>query len=445
MFPNPHDAIPLPPRPSLERYRNLAKGLAAACKSGAADAIGDWAGQWVREIAKLVGPTRQHELDHWIDTVEAFARRRMLGGPSAARKCALADAQFVIARSHGFAAWPRFAGHLEALATSGSPVSRFEAAADAIVGGAAPVLRLLLRQEPELVRARSTREHGATLLHYVAANGVEGYRQKTPRNIVAIARILLRAGAEVDAAANVYGGGCTALGLAATSVHPERAGVQEALLQTLLDHGARLEPPPAAGNRQSLVAACVANGRQRAAAFLAARGAPLDLAAAAALGRLDAVAAFLGEDGAKTDAAKEQLDDAFLFACGNGHNAVIELLLAHGADLAAHRGGGQTALHWAAIGGHPETVELLLRHRPPLEVRNAYGGTVLEQALWSAAHGGDPDVYLPILQALAAAGAKLPERHVPVNPRVDRWLAQQGSRAEPAWHWSGEEPRRGAH
>ena len=117
-------------------------------------------------------------------------------------------------------------------------VSRFEAAADAIVSGDVATLKRLLREDPKLIRAISTREHGATLLHYVSANGVEGYRQKTPKNIVAIAEMLLNAGAEIDATANVYGGGCTTLGLAATSIHPERAGVQEALLQTLLDHGA---------------------------------------------------------------------------------------------------------------------------------------------------------------------------------------------------------------
>ena len=46
----------------------------------------------------------------------------------------------------------------------------------------------------------------ATLLHYVAANGVEGYRQLTPPNAVAIADALLDAGADVDALADMYGG-----------------------------------------------------------------------------------------------------------------------------------------------------------------------------------------------------------------------------------------------
>jgi ankyrin repeat protein len=446
MFPNPQDALPLPPSPSLERYKKLAKELVKACKSHDETALGDWAGQWIQTIARLGGSEgiRQAQLDRWTNGVEDFAHRKLPGGEAVGRKCALADAQFVIARSHGFESWPKFAKHLASIARKSSPVSRFEEAADAIVNGDVPTLHRLLSEDPKLVRASSTREHGATLLHYAAANGVEGYRQKTPQNIVEIAEILLDAGSEVDAMANVYGGGCTTLGLAATSVHPERAGVQEAVLQKLLDHGARVEPPPIAGNRHDIVVGCLANGRPRAAEFLASHGAPLDLVGAAGLGRLDILKGFFDENGnLQSNATKEQLNEGFLFACGYGRNGVVEFLLERGVDLAAHRGDGQTALHWAAMGGQLDTVKLLLRHNPPLEAKNVYGGTVLGQTMWSAAHGGDADAYIAILEALVAAGAKVPERHTPVNARVDAWLAQHGSRAEPGWYWYGEGPRRG--
>lgn len=447
MFPNPQDALPLPPRPSLERYKKLAKELVKACKSGKPDAIRDWSEEWVETLVKLssLKITRQLpvSIQRWIDEIEEFGKRKLRGGEPGDRRCALADAQFVIARSHGFESWPKFAKQLEELARKNSPVSRFEAAVDAIISGDVATLKRLLREEPELVRSRSTREHNATLLHYVSANGVEGYRQKTPKNIVEITEILLNASAEIDATTDVYGGGCTTLGLAATSVHPERAGVQDALLQTLLDHGASLEQPSIAGNRQSIVTGCLANGRLKAAEFLAGRGAHLDLAGAAALGRLDVVKSFLGEDGTlNPNVPKEQLEEAFLFACGYGPSDVVEVLLEKGADLAAHRGDRQTGLHWAVIGGNLETVKLLLRHKAPLEVKNTYGGTVLDQTLWSAAHGGDPDLYIAILDALVVADAKIPERHVPVNTRVDAWLAQHGSHAERSWYWYGEKPRR---
>ena len=445
MFPNPQDALPLPPRANLERYKKLAKELIKACKSGDENAVGNWAEQWIQMLAKLVGgkSTRQAlgRIGRWTDDVEKFASNKLLVNEPG-RKCALADAQFVIARSHGFNSWPKFARHLEALARKSSSVSRFEAAADAIVSGDLAKLKRLLREEPNLIRESSTREHGATLLHYVSANGVEGYRQKTPTNIVEITEMLLNAGAEIDATANVYGGGCTTLGLAATSVHPERSGVQEELLQTLLDHGVKLEQPSIAGNRQSLVIACLANGRPKAAEFLAKRGARLDLAGAAALGLLDVVKSFFDKDGRmKPNANKEQLNEGFVYACGYGHDNVVEFLLTKGVDLAA-QAGGQTGLHWAVIGEHLDIVKLLLRHDAPLEVANMFGGTVLDQALWSAAHGGDPNVYISILEVLVTAGAKVPERHVPVNALVNAWLAQHGSRPEPSWYWYGEKPHR---
>jgi hypothetical protein len=338
-----------------------------------------------------------------------FARRQLVDHPT------LTKAQFVIARTYGFESWPKFARHLEALARN-SHVSRFEAAADAIANGDATALGELLRADRKLAHARSSRRHAATLLNYVAANGVEQYRQKTPRNIVEIARMLMDAGTQVNAEANLYGGGCATLELAATSVHPQRAGVQLELLQYLLDQGASLEKP-------SLLTACLGNGQPRAAEFLAALGARIDLPAAAGLGRLDAVRTLFGTGTA------EQRRDAFCWACEYGRNSVVEFLLEKGADLAAHRADGQTALHWAVIGGHPDTVKLLLRHNPPLDVRNVYGGTVVGQALWSAAHGGDAQVYIEILDALLSAGAKLPERCAPVNPRIDAWLAAARARS----------------
>ena len=91
-------------------------------------------------------------------------------------------------------------------------------------------------------RARARADgHGATLLHYVSANGVEGYRQKTPPNVVEITKLLLAAGADVNAKAHCYGGGDTTLGLTATSMHPANAGVMIPMLETLVAAGGRRE------------------------------------------------------------------------------------------------------------------------------------------------------------------------------------------------------------
>ena len=107
---------------------------------------------------------------------------------------------------------------MEEVTRENSQVAKFESAVEAVISGDVAALRSLLGEDPELVRARSTRVthfdppvHRATLLHYVAANGVEGYRQKTPKNAVEITKALLEAGAEVDSLANLYGGKCTTM------------------------------------------------------------------------------------------------------------------------------------------------------------------------------------------------------------------------------------------
>ncbi len=435
MFPNSQDALPLPRRPNIERYKKLAKDLVKACKS---DASVDWAEKWLTVLAKQCGVEFIRPLpvivSRWTDQVVGFVQRKR--GEHDGR-CRLADAQFIIARSHGFDTWARFSKHLNGLKEKGSAIARFEKAADAIIQGDIKTLKRLLRDDPRLVQARSTREHGATLLHYASANGVEGYRQKTPVNIVEIAELLLKAGAEVDAEADVYGGRSTTLGLVATSVHPFRAGVQNPLMQLLLDYGAKIDHRTGAGNRRNSVLGALANGRPEAAAYLAERGARLNLEAAAGVGRLEVVKSFFKDDGSRKP-TKKQLQSAFRYACGCGQKEVVEFLLSKGVDLADGGQDGQTPLHWAVIDGQLEMVKLLLKYKPPLESRNMYGGTVLGQTLWSAAHGGDPKVYAEIIETLIAAGAEVPSRHVPVNKSIDDLLRRYGSEPEPTWYWYGE-------
>lgn len=443
MFPNAQDALPLPQRPNLERYKKLAKELVKACKSKDAEAIGNWAEKWMDALATQSGVKFTRRRPFVIvrtDQVEEFAKKKLIKESSS---CRLADAQFVIARSHGFDSWPKFSKHLDALMQKSSSIARFEAAADSIINGDIDTLTRLLREDPKLVHARSSREHSATLLHYVSANGVEGYRQKTPPNIIAITELLLKAGAEVDAEADVYGGGATTLGLVATSIHPFRAGVQNLLMQLLLDHGAEIDHKTSAGNQQSSVLGALANGRGEAAVYLAERGARLSFQAAAGVGRVDVIETYFNVDGSrKAKVTKKQIQSGFSFACSWGRINVVEFLYDKGVDLKDGGGDGQTPLHCAAIGGHLEVVKLLLKFNPPLDVPNIYGGTVLGQTLWSAAHGGDPTVYAKIIETLIAAGAKVPERHVPVNEPIDDLLRRYGSVPEPTWYWFGEKPKR---
>jgi ankyrin repeat protein len=324
-------------------------------------------------------------------------------------QCLLADAQLFVAREHGFASWPAFARHIELLNEQGSPVANFEAAADAIVNGDIAALERLLRANPDLVRARSTREHRSTLLHYVSANGVEDFRQKTPQNIVEITRLLLDAGADVNATSDAYGGGSTTLGLAGTSIHPEQAGVQIPLMELLLKHGARIEQQGAAGKGYPIVKGCLANGQGAAARFLASRGAPLDFEEAAGVGRLDLVKQYFNEHGALTNGATdEQLKSGFLYACGYGRTEVARFLLETGVDPNVTTPQGQTALHWVAYGPHVEIARLLLQHGATVNARDAAGRTPLPWAERTLASATDPEDVRrarELVQLLSDAGA----------------------------------------
>jgi ankyrin repeat protein len=406
------DALPLPSRPNLEQYKKLAKDLQYACKSGDPGTIRDWAARWAKTLARLRGqaitPEVQTEIQGDIDRVERQWQRIQKSNELVAR-CTLAGAQFFVARCHGFTSWLNFIKHLEALSSVNSPVSKFELAVDAIVDGDVATLSKLLRENPELVWTRSTREHRSTLLHYISANGVEDFRQKTPKNIVEIARLLLDAGADVNAGSEAYGGRSATLGLTSTSCHPLEAGVQIPLMELLMERGAIIDGPDG-GNA---VIDSLHNGRGEAAELFAKHGARLDLEGAAGLGRLDVMRSFFNDDGSlRPPATPKQMKDGFAWACEFGRTAVVDFLLQRGIEVDAklpHN--GQTGLHWAAFGGHATTVKLLLKRGAPVEAKDeSFGGTPLGWALYG---WGNSSVmaqrghYYEVVALLVRAGAKL--------------------------------------
>lgn len=299
--------------------------------------------------------------------------------------------------------------------------TKFEEAADAIVSGDIDTLRRLLDENPELIHEKSTREHRCTLLHYVGANGFEGFRQKSPKNAVEIAELLLERGADVDAVTSGEMGVGTTLGLVATSVHPHRAGVQIPLLELLIKHGASVEGLPGKWNP---LRAALANDRPEAARFLAEKGATLDLQSAAGVGFLDVVKSYFNDDGSlKSNATREQFEQGFIFACEYGRRDVVDFMLDKGVDLATGANTGQTALHLAAHRGQLDIIKLLIDRGAPLEVVNCYGGTVLGQALWSA-DNGEPEIdFVPVVEMLLAAGAR-PDVYPGMKERVENILGR---------------------
>jgi ankyrin repeat protein len=250
----------------------------------------------------------------------------------------------------------------------------FESAVDAVVGGDMPALVALLEAHPGLVGTRSGRAHHATLLHYLAANGVEDNRQITPANAVELAHILLRAGADVDALADMYGGRCTTMNMLVSSDPPAKAGVQPALVETLLDYGAAIE---GAGAGPSPLMTALAFGHLPAAEVLVKRGARVEnIAAAAGLGKFDQASELF------PSADAEDRHRALALAAQHGHVEIVRLLLDAGEDPNRYNPPGlhphSTPLHQAVIAGHASVVQLLIEHGARLDLKDSiYQGTPL--------------------------------------------------------------------
>ena len=80
MFPNPHDALPLPPRPSLEQYKKHAKDLSKPPVPDPA-VLRAWAARWIDSLLRLsvitLTPQLPVRIEHWTEETETFARNEL--------------------------------------------------------------------------------------------------------------------------------------------------------------------------------------------------------------------------------------------------------------------------------------------------------------------------------------------------------------------------------
>jgi hypothetical protein len=353
------DPRPLPVLAPLAHYREQAEQLLAAHRTADPTAIRAF-----------------HECHpRFLDPVVTWKPRELADAEIAAAVLDLDDARLVVARGYSFRDWDALVAHVEAVGTEGSPVRRFETTAEAVIDGDEPALAAALRADPGLVTARSVRitchdppVHGATLLHYLAANGVEGYRQRSPANAVAIARLLLEAGAEVDALARMYGGESPTLSMLVSSTPPAEAGVQVPLVHVLLDFGAAVDGC-GAGEWVSPLRTALVFGFRAAADALVERGAAVDdLVLTAGLGRTAELAAMLA------GATAAERHRALALAAQLGHADAVRLLLDAGEDPDRYNPEGfhshSTPLHQAALAGHLEVVRLLVARKARLDQRD---------------------------------------------------------------------------
>ncbi|MCH9682901.1 MAG: hypothetical protein K0V04_15800 [Deltaproteobacteria bacterium] len=179
-------------------------------------------GQWLDARADRVHVQWRQGNPAVVPIVSSW-HRGLVGKPSTAVLGHLPtrdDARQTVAREHGFEDW---AAVVEAGDTAFDLV--FETTVDAMLEGQLAVVQRSLAAVPALAHQRSSFGHAATLLHYIAANGVETERQVTPLNAAAMVTVLLDAGADPSRGMSVYGTQATTLELLLSSAHPRAAGV----------------------------------------------------------------------------------------------------------------------------------------------------------------------------------------------------------------------------
>ncbi|MBI3449847.1 MAG: ankyrin repeat domain-containing protein [Acidobacteria bacterium] len=233
-----------------------------------------------------------------------------------------------------------------------------------------------LASHPDLVRQRIVFEGGnyfrdPTLLEFVAENPVR--HDALPPNIVEVARTILDAGARLERRSID-----STLGLVCSGRVPRECGVQVPLIDLLCDAGA---------DPEGAMAAALGHGEFEAVDALIRRGAKVDLAAAAAMGRLDDVRRALSAAGA---ALRHR---ALAWAAQFGHAEIVRMLLDAGEDPNRYNPEGahshSTPLHQAALAGHMDVVRLLVERGARLDIEDSHHqGTPLG---W-AEHAGRTEV-----------------------------------------------------
>jgi len=302
----------------------------------------------------------------------------------------------------------------------------FAQAVKAVVTADVSGLKELLDQRPDLVTNRAKAGHRSTLLHYTAANGIEDELQLAKVSIyqliqnsapaerpplqgraIEIARVLLDAGAEVDATCMTYGDGNlqTTLNLLVSSGHPAKAGVQPELVRLLCKAGASAD---GIANNRSPLGTALAFGYPAAAKALVECGARVDnIVYAAAVGDIDKLRSYFDTNGQlKRNVGKCSFDwfevsenhqtaaeQALVFASLCGEVKIVAFLLDNGVDINAESPGSHmtaTALHTAAVLGQESVTRLLIERKADPTIRDKqHNSTPFE---W-AEHCNQPKIF----------------------------------------------------
>jgi len=221
----------------------------------------------------------------------------------------------------------------------------------AIHQGDLAALTMLLDSNPELASAtivRPCKDGSRPDFTYPVLGAATDWPGHFP-NVGESISLLIEAGADVN-------GRCSG-GHSETALHGAASSDDIEALDALLDAGADIEAAGAVIGGGTPMADAVAFGQWNAARRLLERGAQTNLWQAAALGLLDRVEAELTNEAPSSD----QVTAAFWLACHGGQRSTAEYLLSHGVDINWVGYDGLTPIDAAVRSGHDELADWLRR------------------------------------------------------------------------------------
>jgi len=294
----------------------------------------------------------------------------------------LSDAYFTVAREYGFASWATLRAHVTNPTDLDRPQHEriddpvFRLAVDLVDDADVDGLRGYLSEHAAVVHQHVVFEGGnyfrnPSLLEFIAENPIRHGRLSP--EVLDVAAVILEAGARTDQAALD-----STLGLVCSGSVPRECGVQIQLIRLLCRYGA---------NAASAMGAAISHGEFAAADELLRCGAPVDLATAAAMGKVNIARQQL------PGSTPEARHIALALACQHGHIGVLKLLLDAREDTSRYNPVGfhahSTPLHQAAFAGHFNVVRMLVERGARLDLKDIhYNGTPAD---W-AAHARRDDI-----------------------------------------------------
>jgi ankyrin repeat protein len=342
----------LPDSPDLELEKKQAKALLKAYRAGDASAA-------ARMQAQL--PRLQNE-----------------------PRAALADAQFVLARERGFESWPKLKAHIESRRPLDDQVLEFVRAAcngrhaaaarllaktPAIVAHSlhaacaaadARAVAAILDRDPGALNAPQPRQGGEPIV-YACASHIHKQSRKLAAGSLRVVELLLDRGADPNAFTLVNAE--QPAGDKLSALYRASVANNAPVVKLLLERGARVDDGESVYHAAELdhrecLELLLAHGAE-----ISARQQPWDNTVlyfvVSANGSVDG-ARWLLEHGADPNVPSTKLDETPLQrAAAQGGAAMVELLLAHGADANVVRGDGRSSYALAIRSGNAETVRLL--------------------------------------------------------------------------------------